>query len=328
LSRLENRVTRRELWGLSRWLLKRSVRRIKKRRPRRVVLDIDATDDPTHGQQELSFYHGYYREHMYFPLLVFDADSGDLLCAVLRPGNQGAAASAVGILKRIIEEIRRQLGPRVEIEIRADCGFASPSLYEFCEQTGLDYAIGIGRNSRLESAAEDLLNSAREEFQKEQQPQRCFNEFSYAAQSWDRPRRIIAKVEVNELGINRRFVVTNRQDLEPAALYDHYTGRGQSENFIKVFKHDLAMDRLSCHRFLANQFRLLLHALAYQMFLSLRDYLHGTPWQKLQVETLRRRSLKIGAQVRETTRKIWVKLSSSFPEQDTFFLVLSRLQAA
>jgi hypothetical protein len=328
LSRLENRVTRRDVWRLSHWLVKRYVRRLKKRKAPKIVLDVDATEDPTHGQQEFSFYHGYFRRHVYHPLLIFDGDSGDLVCAVLRPGNRGAGASVVAILRRVVQAVRRQLGRAVEIEIRADCGFAAPPLYEFCEAEGLRYVIGICRNCKLESGAEKLLQSARKSFEEEQVAQRCFDEFSYAAKSWDRRRRIIAKVEVNTMGINRRFVVTNRQDLKPQALYDHYTDRGESENFIKMFKNDLAMDRLSCHRFLANQFRLLLHAMAYQMFLSLRDYLYGTLWQKLQVETLRRRCLKIGAQVRQTTRKIWVRLSSSFPEQETFFLVLTRLQAA
>lgn len=137
--------------------------------------------------------------------------------------------------------------------------------------------------------------------------------------------RVVAKVEVNPIGVNRRFVVTNRTDLRPGPLYDHYIERGQTENYIKAFKTHLSMDRLSCHRFWANQFRLLLHALAYQMFLILRDYLFGTPWQNLEVETLRRRILKIGARVRQSTRRIWVHFSSAFPEQQTFWLVWGRL---
>ncbi len=158
--------------------------------------------------------------------------------------------------------------------------------------------------------------------------QRQFDEFLYRANSWDRSRRVIVKVEVDQRGINRRFVVTNRDDLCSQSLYDHYTNRGQTENFIKAFKNHLSMDRLSCHRFLANQFRLLLHALAYQMFVRLRDYLHGTPWHKLEIETLRRRVLKIGARIRQTTRRIWVHLSSAFPEQPLFHLVLSRLNSS
>jgi hypothetical protein len=286
---------------------------------------LDSTDDHTHGQQEFSFYHGYYRSHILHPLLIFDGQTGDLVCAVLRPGNKGAAAHIVPILARVIAAIRQQVGQEVEIEIRADSGFATPKLYDFCEREGLEYQIGLSRNPRLQRAIEPLLQQGQAQFQQSGQKQRLFDEFTYQAASWPQQRRVIAKVEVTEVGINRRFVVTNRDDLSASQLYDHYVARGQSENYIKAFKNHLAMDRLSCHRFLANQFRLLLHALAYQLFLRLRDYLVGTPWHNLEVETLRRRILKIGARVRQTTRRIWVHFSSSFPEQATFWLVWDRL---
>ena len=187
------------------------------------------------------------------------------------------------------------MGTDVEIEIRADSGFATPRLYEFCEceENKLQYVIGLSRNPRLQRVVEPLLDSTRLRFVELEEKQRQFDEFLYRAHSWDRSRRVIVKVEVDQRGINRRFVVTNRDDLCSQSLYDHYTNRGQTENFIKAFKNHLSMDRLSCHRFLANQFRLLLHALAYQMFVRLRDYLHGTPWHKLEIETLRRRVLKI-----------------------------------
>ncbi len=220
--------------------------------------------------------------------------------------------------------IRKAL-PRVEIEVRADSGFATPKLYDFCEQEGLQYVIGLSRNPRLERSVEPLLQQSRRRFEESGESQREFGEFLYQAKTWEQPRRVVAKVEVNEVGINRRFVVANRTDLAPGRLYDHYTDRGQTENYIKAFKTHLAMDRLSCHRFWANQFRLLLHALAYQMFLIFRDYLYGTPWQKLEVETLRRRVLKIGARVRQTTRRIWVHFSSAYPEQRIFWLVWARL---
>ena len=304
-SRLENSVTKKDLMRLSRWLLRRYVHSLKKRRPSKIILDLDSTDDHTHGQQEFSFYHGYYRNHILHPLLIFDADTGDLVCAVLRPGNKGAASHIVPILKRVVEAIRQAVGTDVEIEIRADSGFATPRLYEFCEceENKLQYVIGLSRNPRLQRVVEPLLDSTRLRFLELEEKQRQFDEFLYRAHSWDRSRRVIVKVEVDQRGINRRFVVTNRDDLCSQSLYDHYTNRGQTENFIKAFKNHLSMDRLSCHRFLANQFRLLLHALAYQMFVRLRDYLHGTPWHKLEIETLRRRVLKIGARIRQTTRR-------------------------
>lgn len=327
LSRLENRITRKDLRRISRQLLERYLKQLKKRRPQKIVLDLDATDDRTHGQQEFSFYHGYYRSHIYYPLLIFDGETADLVAAVLRPGNRGAAASAVAILKRVIAEIRRVLGRKVRLEIRADSGFATPGLYEFCEdpKQDLQYVIGFARNPRLESQVGELQQLAEWQFEQSGNKQRLFTDFDYQAKSWDRSRRMVAKVEVMEQGLNRRFVVTNRTDLSPEQLYDHYTDRGQSENFIKALKNDLAADRLSCHRFLANQFRLLLHAVAYQMVLCFRNYLYGTPWQKLAVETLRRRCWKVAARVRQTTRRIWVHLSSAYPEQACFRLVLERI---
>ena len=172
--------------------------------------------------------------------------------------------------------------------------------------------IGLSRNPRLEGTVEPVLEQTRRQFEENEEKQREFGEFRYQAKTWKYSRRVVAKVEVNEVGINRRFVVTNRADLSPRPLYDHYSDRGQTENYIKAFKIHLKMDRLSCHRFWANQFRLLLHALAYQMFLILRDYLYATPWQNLEVETLRRRILKIGARVRQTAH---LDPLSAFPEQ-------------
>ena len=216
LSRLENAVGIKDLMRLGRWLLKRYIRRLRKRRPKTIVLDLDSTDDPTHGQQEFSFYHGYYRSHILHPLLIFDGDSGDLISAVLRPGNKGAAAHVVPVLRRVVAAIRKAL-PTVEIEIRADSGFATPQLYDFCEQEGLQYVIGLSRNPRLEGTVEPVLEKTRRQFEENEEKQREFGEFRYQAKTWKYSRRVVAKVEVNEVGINRRFVVTNRADLSPPA---------------------------------------------------------------------------------------------------------------
>ena len=209
-SRLENSVTKKDLMRLSRWLLGRYVRSLKKRRPSKIILDLDSTDDHTHGQQEFAFYHGYYRNHILHPLLIFDAATGDLVCAVLRPGNKGAASHIVPILKRVVEAIRQAVGTDVEIEIRADSGFATPRLYEFCEgeENQLQYVIGLSRNPRLQRVVEPLLDSTRLRFLELEEKQRQFDEFLYRANSWDRSRRVIVKVEVDQRGINRRFVVT------------------------------------------------------------------------------------------------------------------------
>jgi len=327
LSRMENAAARRDLWRALERLRDQYLLKLNRSGRRRVVWDLDSTDDPTHGQQEFSFYHGYFKSHVYHPLLIFDAQSADLVTALLRAGNRGAAYRVVPVLKRLIPRMRQKIERTAEIEIRADSGFATPEIYEYCEREQLTYVIGFSRNRRLEAAVEELVVEGRQAYEQEGVKQRLFTEFSYQADSWDRARRMVAKVEVTEKGVNRRFVVTNREDLTAQELYDHYTQRGQSENYIKAFKKDLQMDRLSCHRFLANQFRLLLHALAYQLFLALREYLDATPWKHLEIETLRRRVLKIGARIRETTRRIWIQCSSSYPEHETFLRVLQRICA-
>ena len=155
-SRLENSVTKKDLMRLSRWLLGRYVRSLKKRHPGKIILDLDSTDDHTHGQQEFSFYHGYYRNHILHPLLIFDAATGDLVCAVLRPGNKGAASHIVPVLKRVVEAIRQAVGTDVEIEIRADSGFATPRLYDCeCEENKLQYVIGLSRNPSIPADQKD-----------------------------------------------------------------------------------------------------------------------------------------------------------------------------
>ena len=325
LSRLENSVSRKDLFRIGEWFCDSYWKRRKKSKPKKITLDVDSTADPTHGQQELSFYHGFYREHIYHPLLIFDADTGDLITALLRPGNRGAASGVVSVLKRLVKKMRRRLGKKLDIEIRADSGFATPALYDFCESEKLSYVIGFARNSRVQAGIEAFVEKVMADFQHTQEAQRQFTELLYQADSWEHPRRMIAKVEVTDLGLNRRFVVTNREDLSAQDLYEHYVDRGQAENFVKAFKKDLVMDRLSCHRFLANQFRLWLHALAYQLIVRLRDYLQGTPWQKLEVETLRRRLFKIGARVQQSSRRIWIHFASSYPEQELFSVLMQRL---
>lgn len=281
--------------------------------PERILLDFDSTDDPTHGEQEGSYYHGYYGQHMYHPLLVFDGESGQLITAVLRPGNTHASRSAVAILKRVVARLRRAW-PSVRIEIRADAGFAVPSVYEWCEKEGVDYTIGLITNSRLEAMADPLLERARERYRTEGCKVRLLSEGSYRAGSWDRERRVIYKAEAMEQGTNRRFVVTSKKQ-RPKELYDWYVGRGEIENRIKDFKVHLKADRLSCQRFLANQFRLLLHAAAYWLLDTLRVELVGAGIERMQLDTLRLSLVKIGGRVRQSFTKVRLRLSSAHPGQ-------------
>lgn len=281
--------------------------------PGEVLLDFDSTDDPTHGGQEGSRYHGYYGRHMYHPLLVFDGDTGQLITAILRPGNAHSSSGAVAILRRIVARLR-EAWPGVRIEIRADAGFAIPAVYEYCEERGIDYTIGLVANPRLGALIADLLSRAQGQYGATGEKARLLSEFGYRAGSWGRHRRVVCKAEAMEEGTNARFVVTSRGD-EPQELYGWYVGRGECENRIKDYKLGLKADRLSCHRFLANQFRLILHAAAYWLLDAIRRKLVAAGIERLQLDTLRLRLIKIGGRVRELARCVKLHLASSHPSQ-------------
>jgi hypothetical protein len=281
--------------------------------PQRVLVDFDSTEDPTHGEQESSFYHGYYRQHIYHPLLVFDGETGHLITALLRAGNTHASNSSVAILKRIVSRLRERW-PEVEIELRADAGFAVPAVYDYCEDEGIAYTIALITNERLLEMVKDLLEEATEQYQRTSRKARLFGEDLYEAASWPKKRRILYKAEVMQKGTNRRFVVTTRND-EPKALYEFYARRGEAENWIKDFKLHVKADRLSCHRFIANQFRLLLHAAAYWLMDALRRKLIASGSRRMQLDTLRLRLIKIGGRVRELVTKVRLHLASGHPGQ-------------
>jgi hypothetical protein len=327
LSRFENRVTAKDLRRLCDRLLELYLKTHPG--PRKViVLDMDGTDDPTHGRQQLSFFHGYYEEHMYHPLLVFDGRDGFPLAAVLRPGNTHSSHGSLAVLKRLIKKLK-QAYPGALILFRADAGFAVPALYSYLEdQPETRYVIGFITNNRLLAKTAPLLLKAQRQYQETGEKQRLFTSFSYQAESWTQPRRIIAKVEYTHLGANQRFVVTNLSR-NPQFVYDDiYVLRGDVENRIKELKLDIKADRLSCHRFLANQFRLLLHTAAYCLFWLLRHHLQGTELATAQVNTLRLKLLKIGARIRETSRRIWVHLASGYPYRDLLARLLQSLRAS
>ncbi len=315
LSRLENAVGARGCYRMASALLEVYVgQRGEGGAPKRVLLDLDATDDPTHGGQEGSHYHGYYRQRMYHPLVVFDGETGQLLAAVLRAGNTHASRGSVAVLKRIVGRLRRAWGEGLEIEVRADAGFAVPALYEYCEREGIDYAIGLVTNPRLVALAEPLLEQARQRYEAEGLKARLLAEGSYGAESWSRKRRVVYKAEAMEEGTNTRFVVTNKTE-KPERLYGWYAGRGETENRIKDFKLALKADRLSCRRFWANQFRLLLHAAAYWLLDVLRKRLVEAGTRRTQLDTLRLWLIKIGGRVRQLLTKVRLHLASGHPGQ-------------
>jgi hypothetical protein len=284
--------------------------------PQRVLLDFDATDDPTHGEQEGSYYHGYYKTHMYHPLVVFDGETNQLVTAVLRCGNTHASRGTLSVLKRVVRRLREAWGQSIKIEIRADAGFAVPQIYEYCEKEGIDYTIGLISNPRLEAMAEPLLEEAERESEASAGAKvRLVAEGFYGAQSWDRTRRVVYKAEVLERGTNTRFVLTSNNKEQPKELYDWYVRRGEAEGWIKDFKRALKADRLSCHRFFANQFRLLLHAAAYWLLDALRRRLVARGVRRMQLDTLRLWLIKVGGRVRELLTMVKLHLASGHPGQ-------------
>jgi hypothetical protein len=326
LSRLENAITRNDLYRIGEYFVDLYICRNRKRRPKRIILDLDGTDDPTYGDQQLTFFHGYYDQYMYHPLVIYDADTGQLITAALRPGNKHASYGAVSILKRIIPKLKKAF-PKAEIVIRADAGFAVPDMYEYCESEGLKYVIGLIRNDVLERMIEALLKKAHKRYRETGQKQRMFTEGFYQAQSWPKERRVIMKAEWLVQGPNSRFVVTNLSH-EPKTLYEFYTERGGTcEVRIDEFKNGLKADRLSCHRFVANQFRLFLHMAAYWLVLRLREALKKTEFASMQIQQLRLRLLKIGGQVIQTARRVWFRLASGYPWKNIFELMHRRLAA-
>lgn len=315
LSRLDNLPSRRDCYRMA-VALGRIYLHERERAgvPTSLLLDFDATDDPAHGQQEGAAYHGYFRQHQYHPLLVFDGDTDQLITAVLRPGNAHAGRGALAVLKRIVRAVRGRWG-RIPLAIRADAGFALPALYDYCEGEGIAYTIGLVTNQRLRDHAAPLLAEAQTaSAARGGEKVRLLGAAEHQAGSWPVPRRVVMKAEVLVKGTNTRFVVTNRA-AEPDVVYGGYTDRGESENWIKDFKRGLRADRLSCHRFAANQFRLLLHAAAYWLLDTVRRPLVAAGEEPMQMETVRLRLVKIGGWVRQQAAQISLHLAAAHPGQ-------------
>jgi hypothetical protein len=324
LSRLENEAGPKSCYLLARAILESYLTRHPKR-PRRLILDLDTTADPTHGQQEFSAFHAFYDEHIYLPLLVYDQD-GDLLAAVLQPGKPQGVGGAVAVLRRIVERVRQQW-PKVPILIRGDSGFASPDMYIACKQLDVDFLLGLGPNSRLKKIAAPLQEKAKRRFLRTSEKVRLFSSTRYRARRrWPQSYRVLIKAEHQSIGANVRFVVTTLEGRAKDLYDDCYVARAEAcENSIKDLKNVLKADRLSCHRFWANQFRLLLHAAAYVLMYELRRAAHGTELEQAQMDTLRLRLLKIGVQIASTARRVWFHLTSSYPWQAMWNLIAWRL---
>lgn len=294
--------------------------------PAYVILDVDPSDDPTHGQQVLSFFHGYYDQHQYFPLFVFDGETGFPLAAWLRPGTVHASCGAVTTLQPIVQALRAAW-PSVTILVRGDSGLATPEVYEFCEAEGLLYAIGYASNEVLKERTAGALHDLElyYAFYGDREPavQRFEVLEDYQAASWSRPRRIVAKIEINRHGSNRRFVATNLTGQGRGIYRGFYVERGDvPEKPIGELKNGLHMDRLSFHRFRANSLKLLEHVLAYALVVLHREATAAVPEvTRAEVGTLRQQLWKVGAIVKTSVRRIWFHFAAHWPHRELFVRV-------
>ncbi|SRR5579875_2088376 len=324
LSRLENAVDFKICYRLALALLELYLKeRGRSGRPRRILIDVDSTADPTHGEQEGSAYHGYYQHHILHPLLLTDGDTDQPITALLRPGTCHASRGIVAVLKRVVRAIRARW-PDIPIEFRADSGFAVPPLYDYLDEEQIPYAIALISNRRLQAMAEELLAEAKQEHERTGQQARLFGEGQYAADSWEQERRVVYKAEWLAKGANLRFVVTSRSD-EPEALYRWYVQRGGSpEGCIKDLKQGCFLDRLSDHDFWANQFRLFLHTAVYWLLDTLRRWLREQRVARMQLDSLRLLLLKIGGWLRFQVGGIRLHLAASHPGEPLWHLLAAR----
>jgi len=297
--------------------------------PKRIVLDLDATDDPLHGHQLGRFFHGYYKSYCYLPLYIFCGSH--LLCAKLRPSNIDAAAGSVRQLDRIVRQIRARW-PKVQIVIRGDSGFCRDNLMSWCESNQVQYVLGLAKNTRLKRILGKELHQAKQLFQATGEAARVYKDFRYRTRkSWSCERRVIGKAEHLAKGENPRFVVTNlpSDEYDAAAIYENeYCARGDMENRIKEQQLYLFADRTSASTMRANQLRLWLSSVAYVLVNTLREVgLKGTQLEKAQCHTIRLKLFKVGAAVRVTVRKVWLSLSTAYPYAETFTRALRNLRA-
>ena len=317
ISRLENNISLRDIARLDDCLTDWYIDSLIKRKSERIILDIDGTDDPTHGRQEGSLFNGFYEQTMYSPLIVCDGDTGDLAAIKLRPGNAAASGDAFAMIRRIVKSIRERI-PDIQIIIRADAGFGDPRIYKYCEENCIEYIIGIKGNLPLQRRTRKLSLRAEANYRRRGKEKTKYTNFKYGAQSWGKERMIIARIRCNEMGKDTRYLITNIEFRKAREMHNFYSKRGDMENRIKEMKNDMSLDRLSCERYLANYFRLILVGFAYQCMQRLRNKLKGTEFENAQVKTIRLKILKVSVLVKETVRRVWLHFCSSFTEKIIF----------
>ncbi len=326
LSRFENRMQTTDLFCLAEAIAWTVIRQLPAD-TRSVILDVDATDDPCHGQQEFEFFNGYYDTHCYLPLyLHVTGEDGvqRLMSALLRPGNAGAKDGLFALLDRAIRLLRERF-PMAAITLRADGAFGDGETLAYCEKRGLAYSLALRGNKRLERETQWMAEQVLADSKALGTDQKEYISFMYQAQPWERACRVIAKVETVGGKLNIRYVLTSRQYQKPERAYQFYCERGDRENRIKEMKVDLIAGRTSCHRFWANQFRLILHTAACVLWRAVQDALQGTSWANKQIGTLRLLLVKVAARVVQSCRRIWLHLPTSCPHQGLWRYLHGRL---
>jgi len=321
LSRFENLATPQVLQKLIDFTIHTGIERLKQKHggklPASLTLDLDATDDPTHGHQQLTLFHGYFGQYQYFPLIISEPTTKHVFLAWLRPGTVHAALGAQDDLLRVVNALRQER-PDITIHVRGDAGFGVPWMYEICEKNNLTYTFGFAANARLQKLTEELMNQAIQQYDQTRQKQRRFDCFDYQADTWPHPRTVVAKAECHAIGTNLRFVITNVPNVvssdDGQRSYDDYIQRGESEQRMDELKNGLAMDRLSCHRFMANFFRRLLHTAAFNLLNAARDCADLSEVLRVgQPCTWRTRLIKVAAVVVQSARRVVVKLAGNWP---------------
>jgi hypothetical protein len=328
MTRLENSISMKTNYLIAKALADRFIASYSKE-PKVIVLDFDDTDDTVHGNQQLALFNGYFNEYCYMPLHVYEGLSGNLITTILKPGKRLKGKAVLAILKRIIALIRKQWKNTLII-FRGDSHFASPEIMRFIEENErLKYITGYTGYTTLDVEMETTVNSAKKLYQRTKRPVKLYHSFYHKADSWDKPQRIIGKVEVSEKGVNIRFIVTNCLEAKAKSLYeDVYCKRGCMELFIKNHKTYLKSDRTSCHTFKANQFRLLLHSVAYILIHSMqKEFLRDTEFASANMDTIQLKIFKIGARIRELKTKIHIILPISFPNKKTLFTAFAIWEA-
>jgi len=323
LSRFENKAVRESCVAISKVMIESFIDSYPSS-PQELILDFDATDDEVHGHQEGKFFHGYYDHYCFLPLYVF-CDQ-ELLCSYLRPANIDGAKHSWAILSFLVKRLRKEW-PDVKIVFRGDSGFCRHKMLNWCEKNNVDYIVGLPSNKQLSKMTSRIAIKAKKRFNRTGKKSKLYTNIYYGAKTWSKKRKVIVKAEHSQLGENLRYVVTNMPG-KPKYLYKEiYCARGDMENRIKEQQLDLFADRTSCHDWWANQFRLLLASMAYILIQRLRDLvLKGTELAKAQAGTIRLKLIKIGAIVRRNSRKVYIKLSSSYPYKNLFCHALNALQ--